>query len=117
MVPAAYVMTITSQSPFPAKAPAGEANPEPIIGLGRAALAERLGAIGVPERQRRMRASQIWSWTYVRGATDFAVMTDIAKELRAELDAAFSLARPGIVTEQVSIDGTRNWLLSLADGQ
>ena len=61
--------------------------------------------------------SQIWSWAYVRGATDFAVMTDIAKELRGELAAAFSLARPEIVTEQVSVDGTRKWLLRLADGK
>ncbi|HET9934981.1 MAG TPA: 23S rRNA (adenine(2503)-C(2))-methyltransferase RlmN [Methyloceanibacter sp.] len=107
-----------SQSPLPAKAPAGDqAQPEPIIGLGRTALSERLGALGVPERQRRMRVSQIWSWAYVRGATDFAVMTDIAKELRGELAAAFSLARPGIVTEQVSVDGTRKWLLRLADGK
>jgi 23S rRNA (adenine2503-C2)-methyltransferase len=111
-------MTMTSQSPLPAKAPAGDhAHPEPIIGLGRAALAERLAALGVPERQRRMRASQIWSWAYVRGATDFAAMTDIAKELRGELAATFSLARPGIVTEQVSVDGTRKWLLRLADGK
>ena len=111
-------MTMTSPSPLPAKAPAGDkAHPEPIIGLGRAALAERLATLGVPERQRRMRASQIWSWAYVRGATDFAVMTDIAKELRAELAASFSLARPEIVTEQVSIDGTRKWLLRLADGK
>src|SRR5262245_49892328 len=108
-------MTMT---PLPAKAPAGDqVHSEPIIGLGRAALAERLAAFGVPERQRGMRASQIWSWTYVRGATDFAVMTDIAKELRGELAAAFSLARPEIVTEQVSIDGTRKWLLRLADGK
>ncbi|MET0348021.1 MAG: 23S rRNA (adenine(2503)-C(2))-methyltransferase RlmN [Methyloceanibacter sp.] len=107
-----------SQSPLPAKAPAGDqAHPEPIIGLGRTALSERLGALGVPERQRRMRVSQIWSWAYVRGATDFAVMTDIAKELRGELAAAFSLERPGIVTEQVSVDGTRKWLLRLADGK
>jgi 23S rRNA (adenine2503-C2)-methyltransferase len=111
-------MTMTSQSQLPAKAPAGDqAHPEPIIGLGRAALGERLAALGVPERQRRMRASQIWSWAYVRGATDFAVMTDIAKELRSDLAAAFSLARPEIVTEQVSIDGTRKWLLRLADGK
>jgi 23S rRNA (adenine2503-C2)-methyltransferase len=111
-------MTMPSQSPLPAKAPAGDqAHPEPIIGLGRTALSERLGALGVPERQRRMRVSQIWSWAYVRGATDFAVMTDIAKELRGELTAAFSLARPGIVTEQVSVDGTRKWLLRLADGK
>ena len=32
-----------------------------------------------------MRVRQLWSWLYVRGATDFAAMTDIAKELRAEL--------------------------------
>ncbi len=111
-------MTMPSQSPLPAKAPAGDqAHPEPIIGLGRTALSERLGALGVPERQRRMRVSQIWSWAYVRGAVDFAVMTDIAKELRGELAAAFSLARPGIVTAQVSVDGTRKWLLRLADGK
>jgi 23S rRNA (adenine2503-C2)-methyltransferase len=111
-------MTMTSQSPLPAKAPAGDQKQlEPIIGVGRAALGERLGALGVPERQRRMRVSQIWSWAYVRGAVDFAVMTDIAKELRAELAASFSLARPEIVTEQVSIDGTRKWLLRLADGK
>jgi 23S rRNA (adenine2503-C2)-methyltransferase len=109
---------MTMISPISAKAPAGDqAHKEPIIGLGRAALAERLAALGVPERQRRMRASQIWSWAYVRGAVDFAVMTDIAKELRGELAAAFSLARPEIVTEQVSIDGTRKWLLRLADGK
>jgi 23S rRNA (adenine2503-C2)-methyltransferase len=111
-------MTMSSPSPLPAKAPAGDqAHPEPIIGLGRAALAERLATLGVPERQRRMRASQIWSWAYVRGATDFAIMTDIAKELRGELATLFSLARPEIMTEQVSIDGTRKWLLRLADGK
>jgi 23S rRNA (adenine2503-C2)-methyltransferase len=44
-------------------------------------------------------------------------MTDIAKELRAELAAHFTLARPEMVTEQVSVDGTRKWLLRLADGK
>ena len=73
--------------------------------------------LGVPERQTRMRVRQLWSWLYVRGATDFAVMTDIAKELRGELAQVFTLARPEIVTEQVSVDGTRKWLLRLADGK
>ncbi|MGE3529139.1 MAG: 23S rRNA (adenine(2503)-C(2))-methyltransferase RlmN [Methyloceanibacter sp.] len=111
-------MTIASLSPLPAEAQAGDhARHEPILGLSRSALGERLSALGVPERQKRMRANQIWSWAYVRGVTDFALMTDIAKELRGELAAAFSLARPGIVTEQVSVDGTRKWLLRLADGK
>ena len=90
---------------------------EPLIGLTRARLAERLGDFGVPERQRRMRVSQLWGWLYVRGATGFEVMTDIAKELRGELAAHFTLARPEIVTEQVSMDGTRKWLLRLDDGK
>jgi len=64
-----------------------------------------------------MRVSQLLRWLYVRGATDFAAMTDIAKELRGELAASFSLARPGIVIEQVSADGTRKWLLRLEDGK
>ncbi|MEJ8574801.1 23S rRNA (adenine(2503)-C(2))-methyltransferase RlmN [Microbaculum marinum] len=82
-----------------------------LVGLTRAALGEALAQIGVPERQVRMRVSQLWSWIYSHGATDFAVMTDIGKDLRTRLDAAFSLARPDIVVEQVSTDGTRKWLL------
>jgi len=97
--------------------PAEGASPQPLVGLSRTALAERLVALGVPERQARMRVSQLWGWLYVRGATDFAVMTDIAKELRGDLAASFSLGRPDIVTEQISVDGTRKWLLRLADGK
>ena len=88
-----------------------------MIGVSRADLAAKLKLLGVPERQARMRVSQLWGWTYVRGATDFAAMTDIAKELRAELAQAFNLARPEIVTEQISEDGTRKWLLRLRDGR
>jgi 23S rRNA (adenine2503-C2)-methyltransferase len=88
-----------------------------LIGLARTEFATRLSGVGVPERQQRMRVSQLWSWLYVRGATDFAGMTDIAKELRVALADSFTLARPSIVTEQVSVDGTRKWLLRLDDGK
>jgi 23S rRNA (adenine2503-C2)-methyltransferase len=82
-----------------------------LIGLARAALADALGAVGVPEGQRRMRAAQIWQWIYGRGATDFSAMTNVSKELRARLAEHFALARPEIVSEQISEDGTRKWLL------
>jgi 23S rRNA (adenine2503-C2)-methyltransferase len=95
----------------------GTARKESLIALERPALAELLAALGVPERQRRMRVSQLWSWLYVRGVTDFARMTDIASALRSQLAAHFTLARPEIVTEQVSVDGTRKWLLRLDDGK
>ncbi len=84
-----------------------------LVGLSRAALAEALGAAGVPERQRRMRVQQIWHWLYVRGAQDFDEMTTLSKDLRAELARRFTLARLEIAAEQVSVDGTRKWLIRL----
>ncbi len=84
-----------------------------LVGLSRAELADALGAVGVPEPQRRMRVEQIWNWLYARGATDLAQMTSVSKDLRAALAEKFTLARPEIVAEQVSVDGTRKWLLRL----
>src|SRR5262249_35575877 len=90
---------------------------EPILGLGRSALSSRLIPLGVSERQIRMRANQLWNWVYVRGVTNAAAMTDIGKDLRAEIGEAFTLHRPEVVIEQVSVDGTRKWLLRLDDGK
>ncbi|HXX04711.1 MAG TPA: 23S rRNA (adenine(2503)-C(2))-methyltransferase RlmN [Xanthobacteraceae bacterium] len=84
-----------------------------LVGLSRAALAAAVGEAGVPERQRRMRMQQIWHWLYVRGAQDFDSMTTLSKELRAELAKRFTLARPEIAAEQISVDGTRKWLIRL----
>jgi 23S rRNA (adenine2503-C2)-methyltransferase len=84
-----------------------------LVGLARAGLIEALAGIGVPEGKRKMRAQQIWSWLYVRGVTAFAEMTSVSKELRALLEEHFTLARPEVVAEQISVDGTRKWLLRL----
>jgi 23S rRNA (adenine2503-C2)-methyltransferase len=84
-----------------------------LVGLSREELANALAAIGVAADKRRMRAQQIWSWLYVRGAADFAAMTSVSKELRTLLEAHYTLARPEIVAEQISQDGTRKWLLRL----
>ncbi|NBN65831.1 23S rRNA (adenine(2503)-C(2))-methyltransferase RlmN [Microvirga tunisiensis] len=81
-----------------------------LIGLDRAGLAEAMASIDIPERQRKMRAQQLWHWLYVRGASDFGQMTNIAKDLRYTLQDHFSIARPEIVSEQISVDGTRKWL-------
>jgi 23S rRNA (adenine2503-C2)-methyltransferase len=110
-------MTMTSLSTRAAPTPGDQPRAEPLLGLSRGELASRLRALGVPERQTGMRVRQLWSWLYVRGTTDMAAMTDIAKDLRAELGQAYTLERPQVVTEQVSIDGTRKWLLRLADGK
>ena len=95
--------------------PASGARPA-LVGLTRPALEAALAEIGTPERQRRMRAAQLWKWLYQRGAADFAQMTDLSKAFRADLDAAFRLDRPEITSRQVSEDGTRKYLLRLAGG-
>jgi 23S rRNA (adenine2503-C2)-methyltransferase len=84
-----------------------------LVGLTRAELADALGSVGVAESQRRMRVQQLWHWIYFRGARSFDDMTNVSKELRAHLAGHFTLARPDVVAEQVSADGTRKWLLRL----
>ena len=85
-----------------------------LAGLGRVALAEALAAIGVPAVESRMRVSQLWHWIYFRGTQDFSEMTSVSKTLRAALAERYTLARPEVVVEQVSSDGTRKWLLRVA---
>lgn len=84
-----------------------------LVGLGRALIGEHLLRIGVPERELRMRINQLWHWIYHRGAQSFDVMLNISKTLRGDLAEHFTLARPEIVSEQISIDGTRKWLIRM----
>jgi 23S rRNA (adenine2503-C2)-methyltransferase len=93
--------------------PASTEGPRNLIGLDRQALAAELAAIGAPA----FRARQLWHWIYHRGATDFGVMTSLAKEFRAQLAERFVIERPTIAVAQNSTDGTRKWLLRFADGQ
>jgi 23S rRNA (adenine2503-C2)-methyltransferase len=85
-----------------------------LAGMTKAELMAALASAGVPAAQVKMRAVQLWNWIYTRGARDFPGLTNMAKSLRADLDAQFTLARPEIAAEQVSQDGTRKWLLRLA---
>ena len=87
-----------------------------LIGLDRAELADLFREIGEPEKSLRMRANQVWHWLYHRGATDFAVMTTMAKGLRAKLAETASLARGDIADMQQSTDGTAKWLVRNVDG-
>jgi 23S rRNA (adenine2503-C2)-methyltransferase len=99
------------------RAPAAAPAMPNLSGLTRAELAQALVEADVvrPEKAR-MRASQLWSWIHHHGVTDFAAMTNVAKETRAALAERFTLARPEVVERQVSRDGTRKWLLRVGPG-
>ncbi|MDT7935037.1 MAG: 23S rRNA (adenine(2503)-C(2))-methyltransferase RlmN [Sphingomonadaceae bacterium] len=85
-----------------------------LIGLSKAELRAALEAGGVPKP--KLRANQLWHWIYNRGASDPALMSNIAKADRALLADRFAITRPEVAQAQVSRDGTRKWLLRLADG-
>ncbi|PZQ13151.1 MAG: 23S rRNA (adenine(2503)-C(2))-methyltransferase RlmN [Ancylobacter novellus] len=106
--------TAPPQAADPVAAPVTETAAKPsLVGLTRARLGEALMEAGVPERQVRMRSAQLNHWLHNRGATSFDAMTNVSKDLRAALGERFTLDRPEIVTEQISKDGTRKWLLRL----
>ena len=89
----------------------------PLLGLSKDQLRAALIEAGIPERQARMRGSQVWNWIYQRGVTDIDSFANISKDTRALLAAHFVVGRPEIVSAQVSTDGTRKWLLRFDDGE
>ena len=87
-----------------------------LIGMSRDAMRAALVEAGAPERQANMRVGQIWAWLYQKGVADPALMTNLSKDFRAMLAERFRIARPEIVTRQVSQDGTRKYLLKIDGG-
>ena len=66
--------------------------------------------------ERAFRAQQIFPWLHQRGVTDFAAMTNIGKALAARLAGEAVVTIPEMASEHLSEDGTRKWVLRLADG-
>ncbi|WP_246167435.1 23S rRNA (adenine(2503)-C(2))-methyltransferase RlmN [Sphingomonas piscis] len=87
-----------------------------LVGLSKDQIRAELEKAGLEPRQAKLRAKQIWHWIYNRGVTDFASMSDIAKAQQPWLAERFAIARLDVTEAQVSIDGTRKWLLKTHDG-
>ena len=96
--------------------PASGKEKQSLIGLDAKQLSAALIESGIAEKNVGMRVRQLWNWIYVHGARDFDAMTNLAKDFRAHMAVHFTLARPEIVTEQISSDGTRKWLLRTGPG-
>ncbi len=65
----------------------------------------------------RFHARQIFRWIYSRGVTDFDLMSDLGRELRAQLASAWTIRTPVVESQERSVDGTTKFLLRLADGK
>ena len=97
----------------PRKLPDGPMN---LVGLTRAQMRDVLIEHGTPEKQAKMRVGQIWQWVYEKGVRDFAVMSNLAKTYRSELAEHFVIKVPEVVSKQISLDGTRKYLMRIAGG-
>jgi len=91
-----------------------------LVGLGRKDIANHITAyedvLGIEPKKVRMRTKQIFHWIYNYGVSEWSQMTNIAKSLRAKLQTVFSLERPEIIERQISVDGTRKYLIRMAPG-
>jgi 23S rRNA (adenine2503-C2)-methyltransferase len=80
-----------------------------LLGLDRQALEAFFVQLG----EKPFRARQLMKWVYHQGIADFDMMTDLGKGLREKLKAHAEVRPPEVITEQLSEDGTRKWLLRM----
>ncbi|WP_175107126.1 23S rRNA (adenine(2503)-C(2))-methyltransferase RlmN [Pararobbsia alpina] len=66
--------------------------------------------------EKPFRAKQLERWIHQFGAADFDGMTDLAKSLREKLHTRASIVAPAIVSDHISSDGTRKWLVDVGNG-
>ena len=83
-----------------------------LLGCDRDTLTEFFADFGEPS----YRTDQLLKWIHQRNVTDFNVMTDLSKQLRARLTEIASISGLNAVSETVSKDGTRKWLMELDEG-
>ena len=84
-----------------------------LLDLDPPALTRWCGELG----EKPFRARQLQRWIHQFGEHDFEAMTDLAKSLREKLSRYAHIAAPSIISDNLSSDGTRKWLLKMPDGQ
>jgi len=84
-----------------------------LLGLPRAQLEQWCEALG----SKPYRARQLMNWLYKRGVDRFEDMSDLAKDFRAQLQAAAHVTLPEIMRMQQASDGTCKWLLRADSNQ
>jgi 23S rRNA (adenine2503-C2)-methyltransferase len=83
-----------------------------LLDLDRTGLVEFFAEHG----EKSFRATQVMKWIYGQGVIDFDAMTNISKDLRAGLQQLANISLPKVVSDNLSADGSRKWLLEMADG-
>ena len=83
-----------------------------LLGLTQQEMEKFFESIG----EKRFRAGQVMKWIHHFGVDDFAAMTNVGKALREKLEAVAEIRGPEVVSEDISADGTRKWVVRVASG-
>ena len=83
-----------------------------LLDLDADALTAYCGELG----EKPFRARQLQRWIHQFGASRFDAMSDLAKSLREKLATRAEIRSPAIITDNLSSDGTRKWLLDVGAG-
>ncbi|WP_454764264.1 23S rRNA (adenine(2503)-C(2))-methyltransferase RlmN [Cupriavidus campinensis] len=83
-----------------------------LLDLDADALTAYCGELG----EKPFRARQLQRWIHQFGASRFDAMSDLAKSLREKLATRAEIRSPAVITDNLSADGTRKWLLDVGAG-
>jgi len=87
-------------------------SPTNLLDLDPLQLVKYCGELG----EKPFRAKQLQRWIHQFGVSDFGDMTDLAKSLRSKLADNAIIAAPAVISDHISTDGTRKWLLDVGQG-
>jgi 23S rRNA (adenine2503-C2)-methyltransferase len=83
-----------------------------LLGLTQQEMEKFFDSIG----EKRFRAGQVMKWIHHFGVDDFDAMTNVSKALREKLKTVAEVRGPEVVSEDISSDGTRKWVVRVASG-
>ena len=83
-----------------------------ILAYDRQELGQYFATLG----DKPFRAQQVFKWLHQEFETDFQQMTNLSKTLRQRLSDEACVDMPKIEQVHIARDGTRKWLMRLADG-
>ena len=83
-----------------------------LLGLPREDLLALCGEWG----EKAYRAQQLMRWMHRRHEGCFDAMSDLARSFRSTLQQRATITSPAILSDHVSGDGTRKWLIDVGQG-
>ena len=83
-----------------------------LLGMNRQDMEAFFAELG----EKAFRASQVMKWIHQYNVDDFHQMSNISKDLKQRLSELSVIKPLDVEVDQLSSDGTRKWVLGLADG-